>query len=258
MRGKPCPNCLLAALSRITPARAGKTLIRLRRISTSWDHPRACGENAARRRCPPFSCGSPPRVRGKLDCFPHRRLRSRITPARAGKTRQANRADDASTDHPRACGENQRLDKVQTAEVGSPPRVRGKRRQLHMRRQEIRITPARAGKTSAGAQQERGGADHPRACGENYNFLDNVPAVCGSPPRVRGKQLSTLRDNASMRITPARAGKTYILAALRQIVADHPRACGENNLAYVMLQPPSGSPPRVRGKLHHLHIHVTA
>ena len=106
--------------------------------------------------------------------------------------------------------------------------MRGKRRQLHMRRQEIRITPARAGKTSAGAQQERGGADHPRACGENYNFLDNVPAVCGSPPRVRGKPARTSGPFIMCWITPARAGKTELVGALTSTEKDHPRACGEN------------------------------
>ena len=208
MRGKPCPNCLLAALSRITPARAGKTLIRVRRISTSWDHPRACGETGARRRCRPFSCGSPPRVRGKLDCFPHRRLRSRITPARAGKTRQANRADDASTDHPRACGEIQRLDKVQTAEVGSPPRVRGKQQRKLDISLHFGITPARAGKTWGSSQKSRRAWDHPRACGENSARLPMKRSGRGSPPRVRGKPVSVQMRTAPTGITPARAGKT--------------------------------------------------
>ena len=73
------------------------------------------------------------------------------------------------------------------AQDGSPPRVRGKRRQLHMRRQEIRITPARAGKTAIKGRDIVRKKDHPRACGENSESAADRRPCMGSPPRVRGK-----------------------------------------------------------------------
>ena len=35
---------------------------------------------------------------------------------------------------------------------------------------------------------------------------------------------------------------------------DHPRGCGENSFRSLQRSPPSGSPPRMRGKLQHLAI----
>ena len=53
----------------------------------------------------------------------------------------------------------------------------------------------------------------------------------------------------SLRITPAHAGKTYIVYPSRSTSQDHPRACGENFLSIRSIHLPSGSPPRMRGKL---------
>ena len=57
-----------------------------------------------------------------------------------------------------------------------------------------------------------------------------------------------------MRITPACAGKTCILADDNLIREDHPRVCGENKIYPRRAQGRQGSPPRVRGKriCHHL------
>ena len=71
----------------------------------------------------------------------------------------------------------------------------------------------------------------------------------GSPPQVRGKLISTVlqgitqRDHPrrcgenledkmrvyiESRITPAGAGKTFLLCHLPEFFQDHPRRCGEN------------------------------
>ena len=49
-------------------------------------HPRACGENEARREIVVSSSGSSPRVRGKLLLVQHVADDGRLIPARAGKT----------------------------------------------------------------------------------------------------------------------------------------------------------------------------
>ena len=106
VRGKQTDQ--MPALRRIgiTPARAGKTSFRQVKPFRNKDHPRACGENPH----DPLPClvgqGSPPRVRGKLPDDRVIRRGRRITPARAGKTAVCCRNRAASTDHPRACGEN--------------------------------------------------------------------------------------------------------------------------------------------------------
>ena len=86
MRGKPQHTVRQELLPRITPADAGKTMCGNAGQSSTWDHPRGCGENG----CTPYiaspSKGSPPRMRGKpgrSECPPSE---LRITPADAGKT----------------------------------------------------------------------------------------------------------------------------------------------------------------------------
>ena len=65
-------------------------------------------------------------------------------------------------------------------------------------------------------------------CGENPEgciVLDNPP---GSPPRVRGKQVSALVRRVDPGITPACAGKTSEYIDYIDENGDHPRVCGEN------------------------------
>ena len=50
--------------------------------------------------------------------------------------------------------------------------------------------------------------DHPRACGEKNTWCNKKAASLGSPPRVRGKALTTLMIMGRIGITPARAGKS--------------------------------------------------
>ena len=249
VRGKPerifCPS----SRPRITPARAGKTRRLQRRGSPDTDHPRACGENNYRKPAESLRKGSPPRVRGKPRISPDLRTRSGITPARAGKTYRPSGWYRSRTDHPRACGENLFVHPQQRRRVGSPPRVRGKRTRAISAILRSRITPARAGKTFISSADFCQHADHPRACGENVSRFSAMYAVSGSPPRVRGKRGSQSPLSAAVRITPARAGKTFTPSALFSAPWDHPRACGENLSICSMEMPKAGSPPRVRGKL---------
>ena len=132
---------------RITPARAGKTPFRYRKRFLRADHPRACGENPSGTDKSIANPGSPPRVRGKLIVRSLLTLRLRITPARAGKTAAYSGTYSSFPDHPRACGENSRMQGMQKVINGSPPRVRGKQYPDFRRPDPARITPARAGKT---------------------------------------------------------------------------------------------------------------
>ena len=173
----------------------------------------------------------------------------RITPAHAGKTRSRSRKARPRTDHPRACGENCSTPPMRTKCSGSPPRMRGKRKNGKSGAIYRRITPAHAGKTLWSLRRSRAPKDHPRACGENSPGLLACLAACGSPPRMRGKHPKTASIEAADRITPAHAGKTAVAQQVLQGCTDHPRACGENTFAPADKALNPGSPPRMRGKL---------
>ena len=147
MRGKPAATFSDSVAAGITPADAGKTVCTRPNNATFRDHPRGCGENFLNRRVLLISIGSPPRMRGKPPRLAVPRLGIRITPADAGKTRAFKRTDGSHRDHPRGCGENLQSDCYTAAELGSPPRMRGKRGQHHCGFFFLRITPADAGKT---------------------------------------------------------------------------------------------------------------
>ena len=172
------------------------------------DHPRVCGENYALLSRGDSAIGSPPRVRGKQGKKPWSALARGITPACAGKTYKRYGAKVATEDHPRVCGENQKVSSPLSELAGSPPRVRGKQppdSSVYLRE---RITPACAGKTCWAYVPGRSCEDHPRVCGENQSLRLVSFLSMGSPPRVRGKPFRAVVSDESGGITPACAGKT--------------------------------------------------
>ena len=86
VRGKQCCATCGNYERGITPAGAGKTVIRRKKNDKTKDHPRRCGENIRSILCRPINQGSPPQVRGKLRLFLLFGMFKRITPAGAGKT----------------------------------------------------------------------------------------------------------------------------------------------------------------------------
>ena len=109
------------------------------------------------------------------------------------------------------------------------------------------ITPAHAGNRRNQLLVQRGGWDHPRACGEQTGKELQMNKVEGSPPRMRGTaDVMRCRYHGS-RITPAHAGNSGANKGGRQWQRDHPRACGEQSSIKVNLTRITGSPPRMRG-----------
>ena len=133
-----------------------------------------------------------------------------ITPADAGKTNPVFNVDSAYRDHPRGCGENLSPKPLRLTSTGSPPRMRGKPQVLQGIGEVIGITPADAGKTSGITGRPDGSEDHPRGCGENCRRAQLQKVPPGSPPRMRGKLVSSGQVSQAQRITPADAGKTSI------------------------------------------------
>ena len=85
-------------------------------------------------------------MRGKVSLSLLFHLRQRITPAHAGKSPVESPAWVNGKDHPRACGEKVARGKEAVFVEGSPPRMRGKESEFAESCDNMRITPAHAGK----------------------------------------------------------------------------------------------------------------
>ena len=147
MRGKPKETMPYDDSKRITPADAGKTVCFGIKHFNIWDHPRGCGENRKKYCKQRKLKGSPPRMRGKRSLSADSTFSTRITPADAGKTYPAQQKHQSIRDHPRGCGENDDIQPEFPNVTGSPPRMRGKLKDVIIEPVEIGITPADAGKT---------------------------------------------------------------------------------------------------------------
>ena len=173
--------------------------------------------------------GSPPLVRERLfsrnmtDCC------MRITPARAGKTRNQFR--------------------ICRFPLGSPPLVRERLKQKQVAPTPSGITPARAGKTTSRWCFLMICGDHPRSCGKDRSRFNEGTFEPGSPPLVRERHELSASEQRSLRITPARAGKTGSKSGKSATTGDHPRSCGKDNSFRPFSQAMSGSPPLVRERL---------
>ena len=94
-----------------------------------------------------ISAGSPPRMRGKEEFACKDGSQVGITPAHAGKRQHQELCPRVGRDHPRACGEKKLLNHSDPSISGSPPRMRGKAREIKQKFDNDGITPAHAGKS---------------------------------------------------------------------------------------------------------------
>ena len=166
-------------------------------------------------------------MRGKRDVGHAQVHDGRIIPAHAGQTRSARSPAKPPPDHPRACGANNTGPAQAASDIGSSPRMRGKRTMEFWTPLAGRIIPAHAGQTRRHVGIDRAAADHPRACGANGDHSKTLRNSFGSSPRMRGKRYTLKIPYSAVRIIPAHAGQTtYGMGGA----------------------PPNGSSPRMRGK----------
>jgi len=134
-----------------------------------------------------------------------------ITPAYAGKSFFYSLLIDIAEDHPRIRGEKspERISSLFSS--GSPPHTRGKVWAREKGYDDVRITPAYAGKSMAPAVASMPIQDHPRIRGEKTMKMAEKDFLRGSPPHTRGK--GNMRKNCGkvLRITPAYAGKSDVI-----------------------------------------------
>ena len=105
-------------------------------------------------------------MRGKgfdADCVG---VRPGITPAYAGKRPTEHSVKRYKRDHPRLCGEKQKIFPSSLGDRGSPPPMRGKGGYISPPLSRVGITPAYAGKSITKLTESAMCQDHPRLCGE--------------------------------------------------------------------------------------------
>ena len=95
--------------------------------------------------------------------------------------------------------------------VGSPPQMRGKEHTLKSVFESMRITPADAGKSNIQNGGGNSGRDHPRRCGEKWQSIGGKNKHRGSPPQMRGKGRGLVHTLYKSGITPADAGKSFLI-----------------------------------------------
>ena len=132
--------------------------------------------------------------------------------------------------------------------LGSSPRVRGKVISPAAAPVPDGIIPAGAGKSQAASVSGANIGDHPRGCGEKFDFIEQLHTRKGSSPRVRGKACSAGQGRLRVGIIPAGAGKSHGVRRRGSSSWDHPRGCGEKSSPSVGVACRLGSSPRVRGK----------
>ena len=145
------------------------------------------------------------------------------------------------------CGEQKKRNLSRSIVWGSPPRVRGTVVRALAAHQIPGITPACAGNSCRQRGSVQDFQDHPRVCGEQGNLPATFFSNAGSPPRVRGTVLFSVRRTSCYRITPACAGNSLISLPNQLATWDHPRVCGEQQTQTSSQTMGLGSPPRVRG-----------
>ena len=187
-------------------------------------------------------------MRGKGRDFPRGMRAQRITPAYAGKSNIFFHFAAPPRDHPRTCGEKFSGRLPATTATGSPPHMRGKVPIFADPQEWDRITPAHAGKRAFITSRRHPDRDHPRTCGEKV-FRPLFHSIArGSPPHMRGKEQAGFNARQNERITPAHAGKRFLLPSRCALPRDHPRTCREKFRHPYYTTPKGGSPPHMRGK----------
>ena len=213
---------------RLIPARAGKTSGPSYRVIRPWAHPRSRGENVVATPEEAVARGSSPLARGKLERSPCVRGMGRLIPARAGKTRNPAPPHLRGLAHPRSRGENPALTWIVRTPAGSSPLARGKPPAGPITYTDLRLIPARAGKTVSARASQSARRAHPRSRGENSDIRNPRVWSAGSSPLARGKPCDDRRPRRGLGLIPARAGKTLSASERCDGRQAHPRSRGEN------------------------------
>ena len=187
VRGRPNFSSASYFCFGLISAGAGQTACYQREFAGYRAHPRGCGADRSTSPTSWKPIGSSPRVRGRRGEVGVDVVHVGLIPAGAGQTSNKWVTFDARTAHPRGCGADIGDIKRRWPDVGSSPRVRGRRRSDQAVDATGRLIPAGAGQTGAGVVSDSGSGAHPHGCGADRTKHRPNGSTSGSSPRVRGR-----------------------------------------------------------------------
>ena len=106
--------------------------------------------------------------------------------------------------------------------------MRGAQNKTVLSALQERIIPAYAGSTYGKPRAVTHAKDHPRVCGEHWDWFIILPVPMGSSPRMRGAPSGSRNARQRRGIIPAYAGSTNTVCRYPTLPTDHPRVCGEH------------------------------
>ena len=192
--------------------------------------------------------GSSPRVRGRPAVPVLHRLEAGLIPAGAGQTFNGSPPTPEAGAHPRGCGADAVARENRLSTEGSSPRVRGRLTTRPALRECRGLIPAGAGQTILPQVLRRAMRAHPRGCGADWRLGTIMLIARGSSPRVRGRLVPRVLDEAALGLIPAGAGQTRHNHRRPRMAGAHPRGCGADPSSATRSPLTLGSSPRVRGR----------
>jgi len=169
------------------PTRVGKTAAAKSEGMALSEHPHAGGENGTIHLLRRRSVGTSPRGWGKLLLATGHTHFIRNIPTRVGKTREEDKRELKTPEHPHAGGENSVPVGNCLQVAGTSPRGWGKLCRTLIRPTAQRNIPTRVGKTDSIRRINAFGTEHPHAGGENAWKRVVWKRSVGTSPRGWGK-----------------------------------------------------------------------
>ena len=132
---------------RYIPTHVGKTIRYIIGKEIQPVHPHACGENDVTVTEGELNVGTSPRMWGKPSSLPGPHMPDRYIPTHVGKTFGKAHRKIYPPVHPHACGENGISLEILSLDIGTSPRMWGKRRFARILMMQARYIPTHVGKT---------------------------------------------------------------------------------------------------------------
>ena len=155
------------------------------------DHPHAYGDKCNLLIDCTFLLGSSPRVWGQVLDESSPIVWLGIIPTRVGTRLNAIRNSASQKDHPNACGDKWYRDFKFPFARGSSPRVWGQATATEVSTNLSGIIPTRVGTSDRNACRVCKRWDHPHACGDKQDNVEETKQRLGSSPRVWGQAMKS-------------------------------------------------------------------
>ena len=92
-----------------------------------------------------------------------------------------------------------------------------------------RIIPTRVGTSLITVCFGNPDRDHPHACGDKLQSINQENRELGSSPRVWGQEMENMEDMNRLGIIPTRVGTSISFTFYNATDEDHPHACGDKS-----------------------------